>query len=73
MNTYTSRNEAIEREIVDVLNYSFASETTAADLDDLDIDGIADEVLTTVGQGTTYRYMVDEDADFWDAVARHAR
>lgn len=69
MNTYTSRNEAIEREIVDVLDAS-AGETTAADFD---IDGIADEVLTTIGQGTTRRYVVDEDAGFWDAVARHAR
>lgn len=37
-----------------------------------DIEAIADEVITTTGEGTTLRYLIDEDADFWAAVAAHA-
>ena len=39
------------------------------------LDAIADEVLTTTGRGTTYRYVLaDIDADeFWTIVIRHAR
>lgn len=63
MNTYTTRNEAIEAEIITPLG-EFA--------DEYDIDAIADEVLTTTGEGVDYRYTVDEDADFWAIVEKHA-
>ena len=68
MITYATRDEAVEREIVEVLNAGHGS--TAA----FDIDAIADEVLTTTGEGGYYRYVlaVDEDT-YWAAVARHAR
>ena len=79
MNLYTTRNEAIEREIRDVL---------APGLDDLladggtvedyyDIDAIADETITTtVTAGGQLRYCQDQTIDpdlFWEIVERHAR
>lgn len=63
MTTYTTRNEAIDREIIAPLG-----EYTAQH----DVDAIADEVLTTTGEGTDYRYTLREDVDFWDVVAQHA-
>lgn len=62
MTTYTTRNEAIEAEIIAPLG-EFA--------DEHDIDSIADEVLTTTGEGVDYRYTVNEDADFWEIVANN--
>ena len=39
-----------------------------------DVEGLADEVLTTQGAGYLYRYVLGvEDDEFWAAVARHAR
>lgn len=63
MTTYTTRNEAIQREIIEPLG-EYASEH--------DIDAIADAVLTTTGEGTDYRYTLREDVDFWDVAAQHA-
>ena len=63
MTTYTTRNEAIDREIIEPLG-EYANEH--------DIDAIADEVLTTTGEGIAYRYTLREDVDFWDVVAQHA-
>lgn len=63
MNTYTTRNEAIEAEIITPLG-EFA--------DEYDIDAIADEVLTTTGEGVDYGFTIDEDADFWAIVEKHA-
>lgn len=77
---YTTRNEVIEREIVEPL---------AVDLDDLlgdapdamvrlyyDIDAIADETITTaVTEGGQLRYCQDPGIDvdlFWEIVERHA-
>lgn len=62
MNIYTTRNEAIEAEIITPLG-EFA--------DDHDIDAIADELLTTTGEGTEYGFTIDEDADFWEVVANN--
>ena len=39
-----------------------------------DLEGLADEVLTTVGAGYLYRYVLAVESDeFWAAAARHAR
>lgn len=63
MTAYTTRNEAIDREIIAPLG-EYA--------DQHDIDAIADEVLTTTGEGIYYRYTLRDDVDFWDIVAQHA-
>ena len=64
MNGYATRDEAIQREIVEVIG-KYADEHM--------IDAIADEVLTTTGAGTQYRYVMAVDADeFWEIVHRHA-
>lgn len=57
--TYTTRNEAIETEIIAAL----AGQET-----DYDIDAIADEVLGDYENG--YTIQVTEDA-FWEIVAKH--
>ena len=79
MNLYTTRNDAIEREIRQPL---------ASGLDDLladggtvedyyDVDAIADETITTAvtaGGQLRYRQTPDIDPDlFWEIVERHAR
>lgn len=63
MNTYTTRTEAIDREIIQPIENGDA---TAAEFD---IDAIADEVLGTHEQG--YALQVDE-TDFWTIVEKHA-
>ena len=63
MNTYTSRNGAINAEIIEPLGEF---------VDDYDIDAIADEALETIGECGEYRYQVREDVDFWDIVEAHA-
>lgn len=63
MITYTTRNEAVQREVIEPLG-EFA--------DEYDIDAIADEVLTTTGEGVDYRYVINDDADFWGIVEKHA-
>lgn len=38
------------------------------------VEGLADEVLTTQGAGHLYRFVLAvDDEDFWAAVARHIR
>lgn len=61
MTTYSTRDEAIEREIVAAL-----AEYAA----DYDIEAIADEVLGDYGEG--YVCKVDTDT-FWEVVAKHDR
>lgn len=63
MTTYTTRNEAINQEIITPLGEYAAQH---------DVDAIADAVLTTTGEGIDYRYILREDIDFWDVVAQHA-
>lgn len=63
MNTYTTRNEAIEAEIIAVLGEH---------ADDHDIEAIADEVITETGEGVDYGFTLDEGADFWAVVEKHA-
>ena len=63
-NTYTTRTEAIQREIVEPLG-NHAGEH--------DIDAIADALIvmgsTDKGEVT---YAIDEDADFWKIVENNA-
>lgn len=71
--TWTTRNDAVEALTALLAEADYTIEGPVADA--YDIQGIADEVLTTTGHGTTYRYTladVDDEA-FWDIVARHAR
>ena len=71
--TWTTRNDAVEALTALLAEADYTIEGPVADA--YDVDAIADEVLTTTGRGTTYRYVLaDIDADeFWDIVARHAR
>ncbi|HDM2782266.1 hypothetical protein QP916_03690 [Corynebacterium accolens] len=62
MTTYTTRNEAIDREIIQPLG-EYA--------DQFDIDAIADQVLVSVGEGIDYKFTTNDDVDFWDVVAQH--
>lgn len=59
MTTYTSRSEAIQREIIDPLGEYAAVH---------DIDAIADELIVCDASGSGAVYYLDEDVDFWDAV-----
>lgn len=62
--TYSTRYEAIEREIVEPIKAGVIPNARA----EFDIDAIADEVLGDHEQG--YTCMVDEDR-FWEIVASH--
>lgn len=72
--TWTTRNDAVE-----ALEAMLAQADTTLDgrpvTDAYDVDAIADEVLTTTGHGTTYRFVLAdlEDDEFWAIVARHIR
>ena len=66
-NTYATRNEAVEREIVEVI------EAGDAQQDEYDVEAIADAVLTTVGDGTAYCWTVNPGVDFWGAVRDNLR
>lgn len=59
MTTYTTRNEAITREIIEPLG-EYANEH--------DVDTIADTLIKTEGEG----FYLDPDADFWGIVANNA-
>ena len=63
--TYTTRDEAIEREIIDPIEAS-----GIASRDEYDIDAIAAEVLGDYDAG--FASQVDAD-EFWDIVARNAK
>lgn len=61
---YVTRDECIQREIVEPLGEYAA---------DHDIEGIAVEVVETVGTGTQLRFRVaPEPLEFWGVVRRHA-
>lgn len=62
--TYTTRNEAIEREIIEVI------ESGDVTRDEYDIDAIADAVIGDFEDG--YALKVDE-ATFWGIVADNAK
>lgn len=64
MNTYTTRDEAITREIIEPLG-EYANEH--------DTDAIAEEVIITTGEGTKLRYKLNEDVDFWEVVEANAK
>lgn len=64
MTRYTTRDEAIAREIIEPIE---AGQATAAEFD---IDAIADQVLGSHENG--YACQVGH-AEFWQIVADHAR
>lgn len=59
MTTYTTKNEAITREIIEPLG-EYANEH--------DVDTIADELIIAGDNG----FHLDEEADFWGIVAANA-
>nr|DAX21680.1 MAG TPA: hypothetical protein [Caudoviricetes sp.] len=75
MNLYTTRSEAIEREIRDVLRQS--EDVTGPIGEAFDIDAIANETITmfiTEGGVVTYCLSADIYPDlFWEIVEKHAR
>lgn len=81
-NLYTTRNEAIDREIIGPIEDGANIEDAYADYD---VDAIADEVLEWVDgydadknmynlnkQGYRLAEDIDHD-DFWDSVMRNAK
>lgn len=64
MTTYSTRDEAVLREIVEPIE---AGEATA---DEYDIDAIADAVLGDYSQGFA---LIVNDETFWHIVAENAR
>lgn len=62
--TYTTREEAIEREIIEVI------EAGDAISEDYDIDAIADAVISDYEDGYTLKV---EESDFWGIVADNAK
>jgi len=65
--TYTTRDEAVEREIVAAIE---AAGPDVARAEDFDVDAIAREVLSTDERGRWY-LAVDSD-EFWRSVEAHA-
>lgn len=62
--TYSTRDEAITREIIEVINNGDAS------ADEFNVDAIADAVLGDFAEG--FAVIVDE-ATFWNTVADNAK
>ena len=69
MRTYGYRTEAIQADIIEVIEATGAVEDAHAEFD---IDAIADTLIIEVPIGTNTEYQVDEDADFWAIVEAHA-
>lgn len=63
--SYTTRDEAIYREIVEPIENGDVNDAAA----EYDIDAIADEVLGSYSQGFACQVTPE---DFWDVVARYA-
>lgn len=66
MSTYTTRNEAIEREIVEPIENGDVADART----EFDIDAIADAVLGDYSEGYACQVEIDE---FWQIVMEHAR
>lgn len=75
MNLYTTRSEAIEREIRDVLRQS--EDVTCPIGEAFDIDAIAAETITMfITEGGVVTYCLSADISpgrFWEIVEKHAR
>lgn len=75
MNLYTTRNEAIDREIRDALR---SSEDATGPIDEVfDIDAIANETITMfITEAGMVTYCLSADiypSKFWEIVVKHAR
>jgi len=66
--TYTTRDEAIQREIIEPIE---AAGPDVARAEDYDVDAIACEVLAVDERGR-WHLAVDSDDEFWRAVEAHA-
>lgn len=62
--TYTTRDEAIEREIIEVI------EAGDATRDEYDVEAIADAVIGDYADGFALKV---EESDFWNIVADNAK
>lgn len=65
---HTTRTDAINAEIVRPIEATEGGHAVKDAWAEYDIDAIADQVLLTVGDGTTYGYILNEDVDFWEVV-----
>lgn len=62
---HTSRNDAVNA-ILDTIREA------GGDLNDYNIEGIADEVIFSQGEGHMIRYFIAaDDEEFWDSVLRN--
>lgn len=64
MCSYTTKNEAIQREIVEPLGDYAAAH---------DIDAIANEIIISGGTAVAPKFFIDPEADFWTIVQKHAK
>lgn len=66
MKTYTTRTEAVDREIIDPVENGDAS------AEEYDIEAIADELVKIDTTGIDPKYYVDVNEDiFWETIANH--
>lgn len=68
MTSYTTKQDAIQAEIIDVIE-----STGVATADEYDIEAIADQVLTSEGDGVEYRITANEAVCFWAVVEMAAK
>lgn len=62
---FTSRNDALR-----MIQYTIAE--AGGDVDDYDVEAIADEVLAIQGEGYMMRYFIAaDDVEFWESVSRN--
>ncbi|WKS66805.1 hypothetical protein NLL33_11435 [Corynebacterium accolens] len=63
MRTYSTRDEAINREILEPLG-EYA--------DSHNIDALADELIISVNNGAEVQFMLKPEIDFWQSVENNA-
>lgn len=71
LNAYTTRDEAIQREVIDPIEARGVVSDAAAEFD---IEAIADEVIAQTGSirgAVLFERTVDSD-EFWQIVQKHA-
>ena len=64
MRSYTTKNDAIQREIIEPLGEYAGG---------YDIDAIADEIIIPGGTAVAPQFSIDPAADFWAIVAQNEK
>ncbi|MDO5067631.1 MAG: helix-turn-helix domain-containing protein [Propionibacteriaceae bacterium] len=67
--SYDCKADLIAFEIVDAIEGGDIADAYA----EFDIDAIAEQVVTSTGQGGDLRFMIREDIDFWEVVLDNTR